>query len=125
MCATAALHPDEVRAWIGYTARHTSDTEGPAALEPHDDRPPSPRYGSRPADRGHLLLSEHGAGAEQTVENAGLLDLGTVAIDLLRRRFAVLLALGVDDPRVVEPPGSGPFGSAPPRRHGGNPMLAA
>jgi Phosphotransferase enzyme family len=28
MCATAALHPDEVRAWIGYTARLDSDTNG-------------------------------------------------------------------------------------------------
>jgi hypothetical protein len=33
MCATAALHPDVVRAWIGYTAHVHGDTEGPTALE--------------------------------------------------------------------------------------------
>ena len=37
-CATAALHADGIRAWIGYTARLASDGAGPSALKPHDDR---------------------------------------------------------------------------------------
>ena len=38
MCATSALHPDGVRACLGYTARVHSDTEGPTAPESHDNR---------------------------------------------------------------------------------------
>ena len=36
MCATAALHPDRVRACLGYTATLESDTEGPTALAEYD-----------------------------------------------------------------------------------------
>jgi len=38
MCATAALHPDEVRVWIGYTAGPERDIRKPTALESHDNR---------------------------------------------------------------------------------------
>ena len=45
MCATAALHPDEVRAWIGYTGVTTYE-----GLTIEGEMPPMPGLAALPAE---------------------------------------------------------------------------
>ena len=51
MCATAALHPDEVRAWMANTGRPLGGSGGPTALESH-------HIGPMPGLDGWLALRE-------------------------------------------------------------------
>ena len=54
MCATAALHPDAVRAWIASTGLRLSDSEGPTPLIPRDSATRAVLLWRRPRTRGAL-----------------------------------------------------------------------